>query len=53
MSRRPGIAADWFAKYYEDVYPSDSIYAGYIGRRLKGKVTNKAMTHAPAFSQYI
>jgi hypothetical protein len=26
MSRRPGIAADWFAKYYEDVYPSDSIY---------------------------
>jgi hypothetical protein len=22
MSRRPGIAADWFAKYYEDVYPS-------------------------------
>jgi hypothetical protein len=26
MSRRPGIAADWFAKYFEDVYPSDSIY---------------------------
>jgi hypothetical protein len=26
MSRRPGIAADWFAKYYEDVYPSDSVY---------------------------
>jgi hypothetical protein len=23
MSRRPGIAADWFAKYYEDVYPTE------------------------------
>jgi len=25
MSRRPGIGADWFAKYSDDVYPSDFI----------------------------
>ena len=25
MSRRPGIAAGWFEKYYSDVYPSDFI----------------------------
>lgn len=25
MSRRPGIAADWFDKYSEDVYPKDFI----------------------------
>lgn len=25
MSRRPGIAADWFKKYSSDVYPSDQI----------------------------
>lgn len=27
MSRRPGIAADWFKKYASDVYPSDSVVA--------------------------
>ena len=26
MSRRPGIAANWFHKYKSDVYPSDSIH---------------------------
>ena len=25
MSRRPGIAADWFKKYISDVYPSDTV----------------------------
>lgn len=25
MSRRPGIAADWFRKYSSDVYPSDEV----------------------------
>lgn len=25
MSRRPGIGADWFAKYYKDVYPLDAV----------------------------
>lgn len=25
MSRRPGIGADWFARYASDVFPSDSI----------------------------
>jgi hypothetical protein len=26
MSRRPGIAGDWFDKYKDDVYPSDTIH---------------------------
>jgi hypothetical protein len=26
MSRRPGIAAGWFDKYKDDVYPSDNIH---------------------------
>lgn len=26
MSRRPGIAAGWFDKYADDVYPSDNVH---------------------------
>lgn len=33
MSRRPGIAADWFKKYSSDVYPKDFIT--HEGKRFK------------------
>lgn len=33
MSRRPGIAADWFRKYKDDVFPSDNIHLN--GKTLK------------------
>lgn len=33
MSRRPGIAAGWFDKYYTDVYPRDNVI--YRGREYK------------------
>jgi hypothetical protein len=26
MSRNPGIAGDWFTKYYKDLYPSDTLH---------------------------
>ena len=33
MSRRPGIAGDWFDKYKDDVYPSDTIHLS--GREMR------------------
>ena len=33
MSRKPGIAGDWFDKYHPDVYPSDSIHVD--GREMR------------------
>jgi len=33
MSRRPGIAGDWLAKYQDDVYPSDFITIN--GKKMK------------------
>lgn len=33
MSRRPGIGADWFAKYLTDVYPRDGVIMN--GRKYK------------------
>lgn len=33
MSRRPGIAKDWFDKYYKDVYPYDEVIID--GRKLR------------------
>lgn len=33
MSLKPGIAADWFAKYKTDLYPSD--FAVHQGKRVK------------------
>lgn len=33
MSRNPGIAADWFAKFQNDVYPSDDVVLN--GQRMK------------------
>lgn len=33
MSRRPGIGADWFARYWHDVYPHDRVVMkGKVGR---------------------
>lgn len=33
MSRRPGIAADWFKKYHSDVFPRDAVLQdGYLGK---------------------
>lgn len=32
MSRRPGIGADWFAKYHADVYPYDEVVICDNGR---------------------
>ena len=33
MSKHPGIAADWFEKYADDVYPSDFITVGGVKMR--------------------
>lgn len=33
MSRRPGIAADWFEKYVDDLYPSD--YITVRGKKMR------------------
>ena len=33
MSRRPGIAADWYAKYRDDVFPDDEVIVK--GRQIK------------------
>jgi hypothetical protein len=33
MSRRPGIASDWYAKYHQDVFPNDYVISQ--GKKLR------------------
>lgn len=37
MSRRPGIASDWFKKYYRDVFPDDFVVLSRGDKTIKSK----------------
>jgi hypothetical protein len=55
MSRRPGIAGDWFDKYKDAVYPSDTKrtinllhnITSDISGRFKCQIANRGMTKTP------